>query len=1324
MGNFTYVNRRFLHVFVLLMLSLSGQAQQIAKSLTASNGTFIGFLEYKPTDYNPSSTKKYPLIIFLHGIGERGNGTTEISRVTAQGIPKNIAKGHKMTFTFNGKTETFLVLSPQLDAKYGSWQQFYTDEMLKYAKANLNIDTNRIILTGLSLGGGGTWNYASASEAKAKQFAAIAPICGTCSMTNGCNIAKANLPVWTEHAQNDPTVSVNCTINANKAINACNPGIAPIQFLPPTGGHSIWTRSFDTTYTYHQPNIYEWFLGQNKSLAPNKLPVAVATAPAEVAITKASIILNGSSSTDADGSIVRYVWRQISGPVATVISSKGSANTDVSGLTALGSYSYELTVVDNRANWSIDTVIINGVNAPVVTPNKAPAANAGADKTITLPANSVSLDGSLSSDSDGSINTYSWTKISGPSSGSFSAASSVNTNFNSLIEGTYQVQLKVTDNGGAIGLDTVQIIVKPAPNKAPTANAGADQTITLPLNSVVLSAAASTDSDGTITAYAWTKISGPAAGTFSAANSSATSFSSLIEGTYSIQLKVTDNNGASHSDTVIITVKPEPIIVVPNKVPVANAGNYQSITLPLNSVSLDASLSNDPDGSIVSYEWTKISGPASGTISNANSVKTSFSSLIEGTYTVQLEVKDNDGAGSLDTVQIIVKPAPNKAPIANAGADQTITLPLNSVNLSAAASTDSDGTITAYAWTKISGPAAGTFSAANSSGTSFSSLIEGTYSIQLKVTDNNGESHLDTVTITVKPEPIIVVPNKVPVANAGNDQSITLPLNSVPLDASLSNDPDGSIVSYAWTKISGPASGTFSNANSAKTSLSSLIEGTYTVQLEVKDNDGAVSMDTVMIVVKPAPNKAPVANAGSDKTITLPTNSVTLSATGSSDPDGTITSYSWIKISGPASGTLTNQNASSTTFGTLSEGTYSVQLKVTDNIGASDLDTVTIIVKPEPVIIIPNKAPTANAGADQVITLPSNSVNLNASSSSDTDGTITTYQWNKISGPTQGTLSNANSVTTGFNSLIEGTYLVQLKVTDNDGASSSDTMKIVVNPVPNKAPIANAGKDQQVLTTASKVELDGTLSADPDGTISSYSWNRVSGAGTMTLTQQDQTVAIVYGLAEGTHVFRLTVKDNKGATASDEVTVQVKQPINQKPIADAGDDTSIYYPLNKTALVGTRSKDNDGKIIKYSWKQIIGTSVSRISSPDQAQTEVSEMAPGAFQFELSVTDDKGETAKDTVNVMVINNLKYEERIQTHPNPAVNSVKIKIQSDSNGSCQLTIRDCFGRVLKQLNSEKNSNIHIETVDITSFKKGLYCVEYSIEKSKRMVTRFIKH
>jgi hypothetical protein len=308
--------------------------------------------------------------------------------------------------------------------------------------------------------------------------------------------------------------------------------------------------------------------------------------------------------------------------------------------------------------------------------------------------------------------------------------------------------LTVTDNQGATASDTVVVTVNPAVNQPPTANAGTDQSITLPSSSVTLSGSGS-DADGSISSYAWTKVSGPATGSIASPSSASTGVSSLtIAGSYAFRLTVTDNQGATASDTVVVTVNP-----AVNQPPTANAGADQSITLPTSSVTLSGS-GNDADGSISSYAWTKLSGPATGSIASPSSASTGVSSLtIAGSYSFRLTVTDNQGATASDTVVVTVNPAVNQPPTANAGTDQSITLPISSVTLSGSGS-DADGTISTYAWTQLSGPVTGTIASPSSASTGVSGLsTAGTYIYRLSVTDNNGATAADTVNVTVNPAP-------------------------------------------------------------------------------------------------------------------------------------------------------------------------------------------------------------------------------------------------------------------------------------------------------------------------------------------------------------------------------------------------------------------------------------------------------------------------------------------------------------------------------------------------------------------------------------------
>ena len=482
-------------------------------------------------------------------------------------------------------------------------------------------------------------------------------------------------------------------------------------------------------------------------------------------------------------------------------------------------------------------------------------------------------------------------------------------------------------------------------NSTPVANAGADQSITLPAASVVLNGTG-TDADGAITSYLWSFISGPGQPAITSATSATTNITGLSAGNYIFQLQVTDNSGTTATDQLSVYVNP-----AANVPPVCQAGPDQSIQLPINNVTLSGN-GTDSDGIISSYVWTKISGPSSFSISSANSATTAVTGLNSGTYQFELKVTDNSGATAKDTVQVLVS-AGNIPPTSNAGTDQTIQLPANSVSLNGIGS-DADGTIT-YSWTKISGPASGTITNSSSATTTVTGMMQGTYQFQLQVTDNSSATAVDVIQVTV------VAGNIPPTSNAGTDQTIQLPANSVSLNG-IGSDADGTIT-YSWTKISGPASGTITNSSSATTTVTGMMQGTYQFQLQVTDNSGATALDVIQVTVV-AGNIPPTSNAGTDQTIQLPANSVSLNGIGS-DADGTIT-YSWTKISGPASGTITNSSSATTTVTGMMQGTYQFQLQVTDNSGATALDVIQVTV------VAGNIPPTSNAGTDQTIQLPAN----------------------------------------------------------------------------------------------------------------------------------------------------------------------------------------------------------------------------------------------------------------------------------------------------------------------------------------------------------------
>lgn len=189
----------------------------------------------------------------------------------------------------------------------------------------------------------------------------------------------------------------------------------------------------------------------------------------------------------------------------------------------------------------------------------------------------------------------------------------------------------------------------------------------------------------------------------------------------------------------------------------------------------------------------------------------------------------------------------NKPPIADAGTDQLVTLPADSIVLDGRASKDPDGTITEWRWRKISGPALFTIINPESAKPILKQFEAGIYQFELSVKDNGGLTGKDTVEITVQNAAAVDYP---PVANAGPDLSIILPVNAVIIDGSASTDPDNNIASYLWKKISGPATaGVIVQKDSAITAVTGLAAGHYQFELTVTDATGLSDRDTVRIDV-------------------------------------------------------------------------------------------------------------------------------------------------------------------------------------------------------------------------------------------------------------------------------------------------------------------------------------------------------------------------------------------------------------------------------------------------------------------------------------------
>lgn len=194
------------------------------------------FLLYLPKDYK--ATEKYPLVIFLHGSGERGN---DLNKVKIHGVPRQIKEG---------KEFPFIMVAPQCP-EGEQWSNDVLNELYLEIVNTYSVDTNRVYLTGLSMGGYGTWAFA---EQYPDRFAAIVPICGGGKPYNVWVLK--NVPVWVFHGTKDMAVPFN---ESENMVNFLKKAGGNVKFtVIENGGHDVWTDA------YKNPELYEWMLAQSK----------------------------------------------------------------------------------------------------------------------------------------------------------------------------------------------------------------------------------------------------------------------------------------------------------------------------------------------------------------------------------------------------------------------------------------------------------------------------------------------------------------------------------------------------------------------------------------------------------------------------------------------------------------------------------------------------------------------------------------------------------------------------------------------------------------------------------------------------------------------------------------------------------------------------------------------------------------------------------------------------------------------------------------------------------------------------------------------------
>lgn len=918
----------------------------------------------------------------------------------------------------------------------------------------------------------------------------------------------------------------------------------------------------------------DWaILVERQDLNGNRPPDAAIITSSNGGPAPQPISFDASQSADPDGKIMEYEWNFGDGTSADGMQVEHT-------YTKIGDYEVSLKVMDDKGAIGLETqpIIITGNNELPIPDFSIAAAKAN---------RSFQFNGNLSRDPDGKITAYIWDFGDGKTD---KGNPKTHTYAN---DGTYTVTLTVRDDNQATVSISKDVVVgnTTAPNQAPNASFSASPNQGTAPVQVVVDAGASTDSDGTIQLYQWNFGDGTTAEGVTANHTYTTA------GSYTITLKVTDEDGATDQANRTVTVTPT------DQNP-SNGSDQLTAVITADKTSGDAPLtiqfsgreSIDPDGRVVAFRWEFGDG---GTASGPNQ---SHTFTQEGTYTLSLTIRGSDLETATATQVIVVGGGsePNTPPVARFTKNVTEgTAPL-AIQFDASGSSDSDGSIVRYDWNFSNG------ATATGQKPSYTFQNPGTYTITLQVTDDQGATDQISQSITVK------APDngstKLVADFTMSPETGEAPLE-VTFDGRLSDAPNGRIVAYRWSFGDGnrdsgqPKSHTYTEA------------GTYTVQLEIQDNNGNRATKTKQLTVLPSnnpSNQAPVAQFTYNPNGGTAPQTITFDGTASYDPDGQLITYFWDFGDGnSASGSTVNHEYTTA-------GTYSIQLTVTDDAGQQQTITKNLTIEapvggkqlPEPDF----RMTFSNASKTAPLT-----VYFDGRPSVDPDGRIVAYIWDFGDGTT--TKGNPKSHT--YNA--PGTYTIKLTVRDNDlqTASTTKTLTVVDPNGGNQAPVAIIEATPMVGTAPLTVDLDGRSSYDPEGATLQYQW--VLG---LNKTANTASTQLTYEQA-GTYEVLLTVTDPEGATDTKSVQIIVNpEDVNVPPTAAfTANPTRGTAPLS-VQFDASGSRDSDGWVESYSWNFSDGNNGTGIR-PTNTFTEA-----GSYLVRVTVTDNEGGVATATKTIIV------------------------------------------------------------------------------------------
>ncbi|XP_068787771.1 dyslexia-associated protein KIAA0319 homolog isoform X3 [Struthio camelus] len=376
-----------------------------------------------------------------------------------------------------------------------------------------------------------------------------------------------------------------------------------------------------------------------------------------------------------------------------------------------------------------------------------------------------------------------------------------------------------------------------------------------------------------------------------------------------------------------------------------------------------------------------------------------------------------------------------------------------------------------------------------------------------------------------------------------------------------------------------------------------------------------------------------IVSAGDNVHVMLPKNEVELNAfVVPPPPTETAYSYEWSLISHPADygGEMEHRHTQTLKLSHLSVGLYAFKVTVSGE-NAFGEGFVNVTVKPA---LRVNQPPVAIASPKiQEVSLPTTSTFIDGSQSVD-DVKIVSYHWEEIKGPLREQKASADTPVLHLSDLVPGNYTFRLTVIDSDGATNSTIASLTVNKPVDYPPIANAGPNQAVTLPQNFITLNGNQSSD-DHEIVSYEWSlSPKSKGKVVAMQGVRTPYLqLSAMQEGDYTFQLTVTDSARQRSTAEVTLIVQPENNSPPIAVAGPDKELTFPVESTTLDGSKSQDDQG-VVFYHWENISGPSSVQMENDNKAIATVTGLQVGTYRFRLTVKDQQGLSSASVLSITV------------------------------------------------------------------------------------------